>query len=109
MEGGDQADDGGFSGAGRSHERGGGAGLGSEADFAEDGLTGVVLEGHVVEINVTLDGIDPADALSVFVLGPLGEDFLGAIESGERFGQLGADADHLQHGRHQESEVDARK
>src|ERR1019366_2986857 len=68
-------------------------------------LSGVVFEGHVVERDVALDGIDLADAPGVFVLGPLGEDFLGAVETGERLGQLGTDGDHLQHGRDQERQV----
>src|ERR1017187_2459312 len=105
MEGGDEADDGGFAGARRSHEGGGGAGFGSEADVVQDGLAGVVLEGHVVEGDVALEGIDLADALGIFVLGALGEDFLGAIESGEGFCQLRADGNHLEHGGNQESEV----
>src|ERR1039457_3590604 len=105
MEGGNEADDGGFAGARRSHEGGGGAGFGREADVVQDGLAGVVLEGHVVEGDVALEGIDLADAPGIFVLGALGEDFLGAIESGESLGQLRADGNHLEHGGDQEGEV----
>ena len=76
-----------------------------EADFVQHGLAGVVLEVHVLEGDVALNRVDLAHALGVFILGPLGEHFLGAVESGERLGQLRTDADHLQHRRHQEGQV----
>ena len=40
--------------------------------------------------------------LRVLVLGPLAQHFLRAVEAGERLGDLRADADHLEHRRHQE-------
>ena len=47
---------------------------------------------------------DALDALRILVLRPLGEDFLGAVQAGQRFGNLRADRHHLEHGRHQESQ-----
>ena len=43
--------------------------------------------------------------LRVLVLGLLAQHFLGAVETRQRFRQLRADADHLEHRRHQEGQV----
>ena len=55
VEGGNQADDGGFAGARRSHQRGDGAGLGSEADVAQHRLAGFVGEADVFENHFAAD------------------------------------------------------
>ena len=57
VEGGDQADDGGFAGAGRADQRGDGAGLRVEADVVEDVLAGFVGEADVFEDNLAVDAV----------------------------------------------------
>jgi hypothetical protein len=100
----DEGDDGGLAGAGGAYEGGDGAGLGLEADAVQDGLAGFVGEDDVLEDYVALDGIDGVDAGGLAVLLGFGEDLGGAVEAGEGFGELGADADELGDGRDHEGE-----
>ncbi len=98
VEAADERDDGGLTRAGRAYEGGDGAGSGVEADAVKDGLAGVVGEGDVLEGDVAADGgeIVSSGWLGVFFL--MGHDFHGAVESGDTFGELGADGDELNDG-----------
>jgi hypothetical protein len=63
----DQADDGGFAGAGRADEGGHGAGLGGEGNAVEDFFAFFVGEADVFEIDAALDAIENDLAGRVFV------------------------------------------
>ena len=101
MEGCDEADDGGFAGAGRADEGGDGPRLRFEIDIVQDGLSGIVGEIDMLEDNAAFDRADGLSSARVFVFRLFAQHFLCAVEPGEGFGDLRADADHLEHGRDQ--------
>ena len=101
VKGGDQADDGRFSRAGRTHQRRYRAGPRFETHVVQHRLAGIVGEVHVLENHRALARRHHLGAPRVLVFGLLVKDFLGAVESGQGFGQLGADRHHLKHRRHQ--------
>ncbi len=73
----------------------------------EDGLVGLVGEGDVLEGYVAVDRAEDLGAGGLVVLGSLGEDLAGAVESGDGFGELGADGDQLRYrGDHEGQEHD---
>ena len=84
----DEADDGRFARAGRADQRSDGAGLGLEGDPVEYGLAGLVLEGDVVETDVAVDVVEGMDAGGLAVFLSLVENLGGAVETGQRLGEL---------------------
>lgn len=103
VEGGDEADGGGFAGAGGADESGDGAGRGMEGDAAEDGFAGFVFEFDIFEADVAGEGRQRGGTAGVGILGGFVEDFAGAFEAGDGFGELGADADDLEDGGDEEA------
>ena len=104
MEGADQADDGGFARARRADQRSNGSRLGVEADAVQHGLLGRVGELDVFKAHLALDGRHFDGAAGSLVLLELGHDLAGAIEAGNRLGQLRADIHHLKDRRNHEGE-----
>ena len=97
-----QARDGGLARAGRPHQRRHRAGRRREAHRFEHRLAGLVGERDVVEHHVAADALEAHRAPRVLVFRPLAQDFARALQAGERFRYLRADAHHLEHRRHQE-------
>ena len=95
VEGAEQADDGGFSGARRAHEGGDGSRLRLEADAVQNGLVGVVSEFDIVKAHRAVDGGHRNGAAWALVLFQFGHEFVGAVEAGKGLGQLRADGDDL--------------
>src|SRR5205085_4742887 len=99
IEGGDQADDGGFSRAGRADQRGHGPGLGGEADVVQHFLVLFVREADVLRFDAAVDAVYRGAAAGSFVFRLFVEDFTRAFEAGDGFGDLRADGYDLENGR----------
>ena len=106
MEGADQADDGGFAGAGGADERGDGSLLGLKADAMQNGLFGRVGKLDILEAHVALDRRHLNGAAGGLVLFEFRHDFVGAVEAGKGLGELRADVHKLEDRRNHQGEED---
>ncbi len=70
----------------------------------KNGFLGLVAEGDVLEGDIAVDGRQDDGAVGLAVLFVLAHDLGGAIETGERLGELGADGDELNDRRDHEGE-----
>ena len=73
-----------------------------EADVEQHLLAGFIGEADVFESDFAADGPERDGAARVAVFGVLHQDFVRAVESGQRLGDLRADADDSENRRDQE-------
>jgi len=104
MEGGNQADDGGLARSRGPDQRRHRTRPGAKRDVVQDGLLLLVGEGDILEGDLAAHLGQRDRPLGFFVFGDLVENFAGAFQTGQRFRDLGADADHLKQWRGQISE-----
>ena len=102
VEGGDQADNRGFSGAGGAHESRHCSWLGAERDLVQYLFAGVVCEVHLIENYLAVDGRQRHGPARVLIFWTLAEHLARSFQSGQRFGELRSDVDQLKHRRDQE-------
>src|SRR6185369_10561986 len=87
-----------------SDERCNRAGQRVKADFVEYRASDFVREIDIFETDESVDVLQRDGAIRVFIFGALAEDFAGAIESGDGFSKLRADANDLDDGRDQKNQ-----
>ena len=74
--------------------------------MVQHGLVVGIAKNNVAELDEAFDAAQAAGAARVLVLGRFVEHLAGALQSGERLGELGADTDHLEERRGQVSKED---
>ncbi len=104
MESAEQADDGRFAGTGGTNERGHSSRLGLEADAVQHWLVDLIGKLHIFKTHTALDGRHLFSSIGILILFELRHDFVGSVEAGKGFSQLGADVHYLKDRRDHESE-----
>ena len=98
VKGGNQANDGGFSRAGRADERGHCPRFGNEADVVQHLLPLFIREADMHRLDQTFDAVQSHGSARGFVFRLLVENFARALEAGDGFGDLRADSHNLKNG-----------
>ena len=100
----DQADDRGFARARRADQRRDGPRLRFETHLMKNFLAGIVGKVHIFHDDSAVDAFHSDRAARIFVFFLFVQDFAGALEAGDGFGDLRADGDDLKHRSNQETE-----
>ena len=104
VESGDESDDCGLAGAGRSHKCRYGARQRLEIDVEENLLSGFVGKIHIFKNHFADETADGVVTAFVFIFRPQIQDLAGSFETRNRFCELRADGDDLEDGSNEHRE-----